>query len=74
MNPAHSTFRRYDHVERLGHTEVEGIAVGRAHVFPKLDGANASKVVQVFSALRCWVQSFMRRHRLRHCYVSIEQI
>lgn len=35
-------FVRYHHVERLGTTEVEGIEVGQAHVFPKLDGANAS--------------------------------
>lgn len=35
-------FRRYDHVERLGHEKVEGIDVGEVYVFPKLDGTNAS--------------------------------
>jgi hypothetical protein len=35
-------FRRYDHVERLGHEKVNGITVGNVHVFPKLDGTNAS--------------------------------
>lgn len=35
-------FRRYDHVERLGHDDVEGLLIGTAHVFPKLDGTNAS--------------------------------
>lgn len=35
-------FRRYDHLEKLGRPEVEGIDVGRVHVFPKLDGTNAS--------------------------------
>lgn len=35
-------FRRYDHVERLGHDEVAGIELGEVYVFPKLDGANAS--------------------------------
>lgn len=35
-------FRTYDHVERLGHEDVDGLLVGRVHVFPKLDGTNAS--------------------------------
>jgi hypothetical protein len=35
-------FRKYDHVERLGHDEVEGIDLGTVYVFPKLDGTNAS--------------------------------
>ncbi len=37
------TFRKYDHVERLGHDEVEGLTLGnRIYVFAKLDGTNAS--------------------------------
>jgi hypothetical protein len=36
------SFRRYDHVERLGHDKVEGITLGDVYVFPKLDGTNAS--------------------------------
>lgn len=36
------TFRRYDHLERLGHQEVAQIEGGEVHVFPKLDGTNAS--------------------------------
>jgi len=35
-------FRRYDHVERVNHDDVQGLLVGRVHVFPKLDGTNAS--------------------------------
>lgn len=35
-------FMKYTHVERWGHAEVDGIEVGTCHVFPKLDGANAS--------------------------------
>jgi hypothetical protein len=35
-------FRRYEHLERLGHPEVRDIELGRVHVFPKLDGTNAS--------------------------------
>ncbi len=35
-------FRKYNHVERLGHEKVEGITIGDVYVFPKLDGTNAS--------------------------------
>lgn len=35
-------FRRYDHLERLNHSDTEGIEIGRVFVFPKLDGTNAS--------------------------------
>lgn len=35
-------FTKYQHLERLGTTEVEGIEVGEVYVFPKLDGTNAS--------------------------------
>ena len=35
-------FRKYDHVERLGHEYVEGLTLGDVYVFPKLDGTNAS--------------------------------
>ena len=37
-----SEFHKYQHLERLGTTEVEGIQTGTVHVFPKLDGTNAS--------------------------------
>jgi len=35
-------FRKYQHVERWGTTEVDGIENGTCWVFPKLDGTNAS--------------------------------
>ncbi len=35
-------FRRYEHIERLGHEKVDGITIGDVYVFPKLDGTNAS--------------------------------
>lgn len=35
-------FRRYDHLERLGHDEVEGLTIGECFVFSKLDGTNSS--------------------------------
>ncbi len=35
-------FRRYNHVERLGHYKVDGIDIGKVHIFPKLDGTNSS--------------------------------
>lgn len=33
---------KYIHLERFGTDEVDGINLGRCHVFPKLDGTNAS--------------------------------
>ena len=35
-------FRKYLHVEKWGNDEVLGIELGKAYVFPKLDGTNAS--------------------------------
>jgi hypothetical protein len=35
-------FRPYLHVEKFGNAEVEGIENGDCHVFPKIDGTNAS--------------------------------
>lgn len=35
-------FQKYTHVERWGNTEVEGVELGTCHVFPKIDGTNAS--------------------------------
>ncbi len=36
------SFVRYQHVERLGTSDVEGILDGTVYVFPKIDGANKS--------------------------------
>jgi hypothetical protein len=36
------TFRKFDHVERLAHSDVSEILHGPVHVFPKIDGTNAS--------------------------------
>lgn len=35
-------FRKYQHLERFGTTEVQGIELGKTYIFPKLDGTNAS--------------------------------
>ena len=35
-------FRKYQHVERYGVTEVDGIEIGTCYVFPKIDGTNSS--------------------------------
>lgn len=35
-------FQRYQHIEKLGSPEVDGILLGTCYIFPKLDGANAS--------------------------------
>lgn len=36
------SFRHYDHLERLGHDEVDGLTIGECYVFAKLDGTNSS--------------------------------
>jgi hypothetical protein len=35
-------FKKYQHIERLGSTEVEGILLGHTYIFPKIDGSNGS--------------------------------
>jgi len=35
-------FKKYQHIERFGTIEVEGIEQGVCHVFPKIDGTNGS--------------------------------
>jgi len=34
-------FRKYQHIEKLGSSEVEGIELGKCYVFPKIDGTNS---------------------------------
>lgn len=35
-------FQKYMHLEKFGFDEVQGIELGECHVFPKIDGTNAS--------------------------------
>jgi len=35
-------FRKYQHIERFGTTEVKEIELGKCYIFPKIDGTNAS--------------------------------
>lgn len=35
-------FQEYQHVEKYGHPEVDGIDIGLCYIFPKIDGSNAS--------------------------------
>jgi len=35
-------FRKYDHLQRIGHPDVSDICFGTVHIFPKIDGTNAS--------------------------------
>jgi len=34
-------FLKYQHIERLGTSEVEGIELGKCYIFPKIDGTNS---------------------------------
>lgn len=36
-----TSYRKYQHVERFGSDETDGIEVGTCYVFPKIDGTNA---------------------------------
>ena len=42
MRTRESTFRKYDHLERLRHRNVTDIEHGTCWIFPKIDGTNAS--------------------------------
>lgn len=44
--------RPYDHLERYGNDEVQGIDVGTVHVQPKLDGTNARVALTADGSLR----------------------
>lgn len=37
-----ANFHKYQHVERFGTTETDGIEIGDCYIFPKLDGTNGS--------------------------------
>ena len=37
-----SNFKKYQHLERFGTSETEGITEGYCYIFPKIDGTNAS--------------------------------
>lgn len=47
------SFRRYDHLEKFGRPECEGIELGRTYIFPKLDGTNAVVWLGSDSVIRC---------------------
>jgi hypothetical protein len=47
------SFIKYQHLERYGTTEVDGIEVGTCYVFPKLDGTNGSVWVDGDRAVDC---------------------
>ena len=35
-------FKKYQHIERFGNDEVDGIEIGECFIFPKIDGTNSS--------------------------------
>jgi hypothetical protein len=46
-------FRKYDHLERFKHSDVEGILHGTVYVFPKLDGTNGSVFLDEAGNIAC---------------------
>lgn len=45
-------FRKYQHIERYGVTEVDNIEIGTCYVFPKIDGTNSSVWVNEDGSIR----------------------
>jgi len=52
-------FKKYQHVERFGTNEVEGIEFGTCYVFPKIDGTNGSIWMDEHLNIQCGSR---RRH------------
>ena len=52
-------FKKYQHVERYGTSEVEGIELGECYIFPKIDGTNGSVWVDEVDDIQCGSR---RRH------------
>jgi len=48
-----ANFKKYQHVARFGHGDCQGINEGVCHVFPKIDGTNASVWMDADGVLRC---------------------
>ena len=46
-------FKKYQHVERLGTSEVDGILNGEVYIFPKIDGTNSSVWIDNFGIIQC---------------------
>lgn len=46
-------FKRYQHIERFGTDEVQGIELGTCYVFPKIDGTNSQCYLNDNGELRC---------------------
>ena len=42
MTTSSNELIKYQHIERIGTDETDGILIGSVYVFPKLDGTNAS--------------------------------
>lgn len=55
-------FKEYQHIERFGTDEVQGIELGVCYVFPKIDGTNAS----------AWADNFLIQAGSRKRLLSLE--
>ena len=53
MTTTSRQFRKFDHVERLGHPEVRDLTIGLVHVFPKLDGTNGAVWLDDLGNVQC---------------------
>jgi len=55
-------FLKYQHVERFGNSEVNGIEIGECFIFPKIDGANGS----------CWLDNRIIKAGSRNRELSLD--
>lgn len=67
-------WKKYQHIERLATSSVDGILNGWVHIFPKLDGANASVTLED-GALRCYSRNGLLDpvHNLRGFFQHIHE-
>ncbi len=60
-------FIKYQHIERIGRDETDGIELGQCYVFPKIDGTNASvwmETVSVANSISSIVKAGSRTREL----------
>lgn len=54
-----NVFREYQHIERLGVSSIAGLTDGICHIFPKIDGTNASIWRDYYGKICCGSRSRM---------------
>jgi len=62
-------FKKYQHIERYGNEEVEGIDLGDCYIFPKIDGTQAIVWKEESDDPRFeLICKFRREHKTKTCF------